>query len=132
MDKKIAYISGPISGLQNGNSESFNKAQIELKKQGYITVNPHDICKEIYQEFSKIQNPTKEQIKELWINCMRVCMRHLTLCSCLFVLDNWESSDGARLEILTAQKLYMPVYLFKDFTEFSIDFHITKGKPIVI
>lgn len=130
MEKKVAYISGPISGLQNQNYEAFKTAQIELQKQDYVVVNPHEICAELYKEFSKIADPTEKDRKEFWIACMKKCLNYLTTCTHVFVLNNWNLSDGANIEILVAQKLQMKIYNYKDFSEFTLDFHITKGKPI--
>jgi len=129
MDKKIAYISGPISGLQNGNFDKFDLAQKELEKQGYIVVNPHEINKELYQKWaSKLDDISQSTQDEIWRDFMKSDIRHLTLCSCVFVLDGWEDSRGSRIEIFLAQKLGMKVYYCKDFSEFTIDFQISAGK----
>lgn len=135
MQSKICYISGPISGLQNGNFENFQKAQKQLEKEGYIVMNPHEIGKELYDKWSKINRPENKvegqnYDNELWKDFMRLDIRHLTLADSMFVLDNWENSRGCRMEILVAQKLGIPVYNFSDYSEFQVHFDIVKGEKI--
>lgn len=130
MEKKVAYISGPISGLQNGNVEAFALAQKKLEEQDYIVVNPHEASKEVYDKWAKLDCTTQENKDQMWKEFMIVDIRHLTLCTHVFVLPGWETSKGSNLEILIAQKLGLKIYNYKDFSEFTIDFHIVKGKPI--
>lgn len=135
--KKIqsAYISGPISGLQNGNAENFLKAQKKLEAEGYVVVNPHEICSDIYEKWSKLVRPEEKvaaQIydKEMWCEFMKRCLKHLVACDCVFVLDNWETSKGAKVEIFNAQKLQISVYNMKDYSEFEIYFEISPRIPV--
>lgn len=124
--KKIAYISGPISGLENGNFQNFQNAQKKLEKEGYIVENPHQIGKDLYEKWSKIINKTKDQEIEMWQEFMKEDIKHLCICNFVFLLDNWESSKGATLELLIAQKLGIKIYYMKDFSEFDVTFQISK------
>jgi len=130
-ETKVAYISGPISGLQNGNSEAFFKAQKDLEKQGYIVVNPHEIGKELYNKWSTININTKELVEESWQDFMKNDIRHLTLCHVLFALEGWETSKGSKIEVYLANKLGIKIYSFKDFTEINIDLHLVPGRLLV-
>lgn len=129
MEKEVAYITGPISGLTNGNRDNFEKAQKHLEKEGYIVVNPHEIGAELYEKWSLINEPNE---KDMWCDFMRCDIRHLTLCHCVFVLKGWETSKGSLVELFIAQKLNMPIYHFEDKKPFMIDLNIIKGKPIVL
>jgi nucleoside 2-deoxyribosyltransferase len=130
MKTKKAYISGPISGLENGNFDKFKFAQLKLEKEGYIVENPHEIGKEIYKKWSKIKIETQDQEKEMWNEFMKEDIKFLLLCDCVFVLDNWETSKGCVLELLIAQKLGIPIYYMKNYNELNLSFQITKFEKI--
>jgi len=85
---KIVYISGPISGLQNGNMDRFQKAQAQLEKEGFVVMNPHELGKELYEKWSKNPPKTKEEEEEMWREFMKVDIKFLTLAEKVFVLDN--------------------------------------------
>lgn len=123
---KIAYISGPITGLENGNFDAFMKAQKELEKEGYIVLNPHEIGKEVYEKWSKIEVRTKEQNEEMWQDYMKVCLKFLCGCDVVFLLGNWETSRGSTIELLVAKTLGIKIYYMKDFSEFDVTFQISK------
>lgn len=123
---KTAYLSGPISGLVNGNYDNFLKAQKKLEKEGYVVLNPHEIGKDIYNKWSKLDFTSKEKEQERWKEFMKEDIKYLLTCDCVFLLDNWETSPGATLELLIAQKLGIPIYYIKTFAEFDHTFQITK------
>lgn len=132
---KVAYISGPISGLVNGNADNFMKAQKKLESEGYIVVNPHEICKDIYDKWSKITRPEEKVAaqnydKEMWVDFMKRCIAHLVTCDCVFVLENWETSKGSKVELFNAQKLLISIYYMKDYSEFDIMLEISKVERI--
>lgn len=127
---RVAYISGPKTGFQNGNVDAFNEAQIYLKKQGYIVVNPHELGKDLYDKWSKLNTDSQNAKDDMWRDFLKLYIRHLTLCTDIFVLNGWDTSRGAILEILIGQKLGLSIWLYKDLTEFKGELHITKGKPI--
>jgi len=132
MKTKTAYISGPITGLLNGNFDAFQRAQHELEKQGYIVHNPHEISKHVYDEWSKINVDTEALKRAMWRAFMRVDIRYLMESDCVFLLDNWESSPGATLELTIAQKLGIPIYKMSDGSIFNVTFQISKFERIPV
>lgn len=145
MENKIAYISGPISGLKNGNYENFMLAQKILEKQDFIVINPHEISNHIYEKWAKIPEPEnkkdlQEYENERWKEFMKNDIKYLLTCTHVFVLDNYETSRGALLEILIAQKLGLKIYKIKiqpnlidfDFIDFDIHFEIQKYPKITV
>lgn len=137
MKPKLAYISGPISGLINGNFDAFQRAQTKLECEGYIVINPHEIGKDIYDKWAKIKRPdnnidAREYDKQMWHEFMKHDIKHLVDCDCIFVLDNWETSPGARMELAIAQKLDIKIYYMNDYREFDISFTITKSERVPI
>lgn len=132
MKTKTAYISGPITGLMNGNFDAFQNAQRKLEHDGYIVHNPHEIGIEIYQRWSKTPPTTESDKKQMWREFMRVDIRYLMQSDCVFLLDNWESSPGATLELTIAQKLGIPIYYMRDGNEFNVTFQISKFDKIPV
>lgn len=117
--KKI-YITGPITGMEDFNRPAFGKATEMFRRLGKFVTNPHEIVPlELIEKH--IQEP-----KKLWTEAMKICLRAITTQDAVFVLDGWNSSRGSVVEIFLAQTLSIPVYYFKDLTEFSISFQITK------
>lgn len=135
MKTKIAYISGPITGLLNGNFDAFMLAQKKLEHDGYICVNPHEINVTIYDKWGKKIRPINkidQQVydNEMWCEFMKSDIQHLVKCDCVFLLDNYETSRGCRLEIVIAQKLCIPIYYMRDYKLFDITFDIKKQERI--
>jgi len=92
MKRDKIYISGPVSsiGLDEARRR-FGKAEADLQKQGYRTCNP-----------MKMRFPVW-----LALHCGRfgyvACLLLQLLwmwwtCSCIYLLTDWHTSDGARLE----------------------------------
>lgn len=135
MKTKIAYISGPITGLLNGNFDSFMNAQKKLEHDGYIVVNPHEIGADIYKKWETIERPdnnvkAQKLNDEMWCEFMKNDIQHLVKCDCVMLLDNYETSRGCRLEIVIAQKLNIPIYYFRDYKLFDITFDIKKQERV--
>lgn len=87
------YISGQITGLDNF-AELFKQAQTELESQGHEIVNP---CNLPHNHDKTWQSYMKEDIK--------------ALCDCdaIYMLPNWSSSNGARLEYHVALRIGMTI-----------------------
>lgn len=103
MSKTIIYISGPITGVHDGNYKEFALAQEKLEALGYEVLNPHEICRFI--------DPKQyEDTEAYWQACMRECMAHLPYAHKLVTLEGWENSRGAKIEVATARLLgFIPV-----------------------
>lgn len=114
------YICGPITGMAGLNKDLFDKAEEVFKKMGKIVTNPHKLVPiELIEKY--IDEP-----KRLWTEAMRICLPSVATQDAVFVLDGWNSSRGATVEIFTAQTLGIPVFYFKDMSEFDISFQLTK------
>jgi len=80
--------------MPDGNVESFEAAEALLRKQGYCVINPH-----------AIYHPADSS----WIDYMRRDIAALLIADEVYALHGWRDSRGARLEILIAKELDMPV-----------------------
>ena len=82
------YISGPISGLPDGNRPAFARMAATLRSKGWVVVNPHDLF--------------NAEVEESWEGYMRKDLAALLTCTHIVMLPEWEQSRGAQLEKLVA------------------------------
>lgn len=82
MPTKI-YIAGKITGRIEEAEIEFSNAETELKEGGYEVVNPMKL-------------PHKHD-KE-WRSYMRECIKALCDCDAIYLLPNWNKSEGAVIE----------------------------------
>jgi hypothetical protein len=94
------YIAGAISGLSVPNyTHRFNKAKDEVAALGYQAVSPIEL---------------PHQHSQSWQDYMKEDLAELLQCSAVYVLANWQTSRGARVEVYMAKLLglkliYQPV-----------------------
>lgn len=93
---KRIYLSGPMSGLPDHNYPAFNEVEKVLTSYGWEVVNPA----------SNFNGATDRHRADY----MRLDFTHVLSVDTLFVLPGWEKSRGARVEVLMAQELGIPVY----------------------
>ena len=79
-EKKVVYISGPITGVK-GYWEAFDDAEFNLKKLGYIVLNPAKLP----------QGLTDEQY-------MRIDMAMMDAANYIHFLPGSENSKGSNFE----------------------------------
>ena len=95
--KRIAYISGPMSGIVGYNYKAFNAAAKELRGRGWRVINPVEL-----------DARTKKKAL-VWEDYLRRDIPEVLKCDKVFVLPGWERSRGAKLEVLIAHSLKIPV-----------------------
>lgn len=91
MEKRVkVFISGKVSGMDYYAAfKNFSEKEVILCRIGYDVVNPTKLCKRHWS----------------WLRCMVVCLWHLLWCNCVYQLDNWQDSRGARIEYKFAKFL---------------------------
>lgn len=99
---KTAYISGKITGLTDLNKPKFEAAEALLRSYGYKVINPHTICNDIH--------PGAE-----WNVFMKRCIKHLPDADIVFLLDDWQESDGSVIESVTAHQLGIQVVFLESY-----------------
>ena len=95
---RIIYISGPITGIPEGNRPAFAAMAARLRADGHTVINPHELFREVFRPLT-------------WEDYMRDDLTALLTCTHLVLLPGWESSRGARLEKYVAEHLGMSVEL---------------------
>lgn len=91
-----AYISGPMTGIDDYNYGSFASLCRELRAAGYDVFDPTELFG------GRTDLP--------WEHYMRACLPGVFGCQRVFALRGWESSVGARVEIAAALSAGIPVY----------------------
>jgi len=92
MKRDKVYISGKISGLDFDEAcRRFEEAEKHLQKLGYRTSNPikMSLCVFLAARCGNWGYRACVVLQLIWI-----CMT----CQCIYLLDGWHTSDGARAE----------------------------------
>jgi hypothetical protein len=97
----MIYLSGPMTGYPEFNYPAFRKAATVLRMQGLEVFDPSE-C------FDGDQGLSKEVY-------MREDIAAVLKASIVVVLDGWEQSPGARLEVEVAKAIGVPVESYTDF-----------------
>lgn len=96
MSKRIIYISGPMTGLPQNNFPAFHAAAQDWRTAGYAVRNPAEVG---------------EEVGLAWTDYMRKDLKLLAECNTIFLLQGWEKSQGAHLELQIAHRLGFDVLL---------------------
>jgi len=100
MKQKSIYIAGPVTGrpwkeaaAQFSAAEKRIRAAAAGSKTEIFTLNPTDFCRPDYD----------------WLTAMRACVCQVASCHGIALLQGWQRSRGATLELKLAQDLHIPV-----------------------
>lgn len=87
------YVAGPMTGLPNFNYDAFHDAAGRLREMGHEVENPAENVNESGE----------------WIEWMKLALAQVLRCDGIALLDGWESSAGATLEVHVATNLKLIV-----------------------
>jgi hypothetical protein len=102
------YVAGPMSGLPEHNFPAFHDAAARLRAAGYEVLNPAE------QEFNG-------DLTKPWDFYLRRDIPLLCQCDAVALLDGFERSKGALLELHIASKLGMEIRLLEDWLDATTD-----------
>lgn len=88
------YIAGPMTGHVDYNYPEFLAAAAKLRSAGYLVTCPAE---------NDLPHPQE------WHVYLRHAIKRLVDCDAIATLPAWEHSKGARLEVLIAERLGMPI-----------------------
>lgn len=108
---KKVYISGPITGIKNDNRDEFIRVSKKFTDLGFETINPHDLFTIEEVEELKMKCLIRNEIteNEMWATFMKRHIPAMLTCDFVAVLDKWNLSKGAGIEVKLATDLYMTV-----------------------
>lgn len=94
-EKGKIFISGPMTGRVNFNIEAFIRAETA--------------CRELGME---VENPAHYgEVKDLpWTSYLRYSVSKLITCDAIYLLPDWENSNGAQLEAGIAHQLKLTFF----------------------
>ncbi len=102
------YIAGPMAGHYDLNRAAFARAADHLRDGGHSVVNPHDLAPHAHDgpcPPSYAINPDGHSAA-----CyLRAAIVAMLGCREIVLLPGWETSVGARTELLTAAPCGLPV-----------------------
>lgn len=101
------YISGPITGLDHQTAfANFDRAEKMLRDLGFDPVNP--------MKASGLDS----DINHSWEEYMKADIALLLGCDAIYLLNGWESSRGATIELNIAEPLKIKPIFAPKTTEF--------------
>ena len=103
MNKKPrCYISGAITGVKHAD-KLFARAEEKLELLGYEVRNPYTFGEHLKKMYAKDNKVPKYE------DYMREDIGLLISCDAIYLLENWGTSKGARLEKKIAEVLKMQI-----------------------
>lgn len=96
---KLIYISGPMTGLPEFNFPAFHAEASRLRNLGYEVVNPAELN----------TDPSAD-----WHECMRRDLAALMDCDAIALLDGWQKSAGAHLEMHIAHRIGIEILIARE------------------
>lgn len=104
----LYYLSGPMTGLPDHNRPAFNEAAAQLRSHGFTVWNPAE-------EFdATVIYPRKVYLRK--------DIEALLKCDAIVMIDGWENSAGAKLELDIAKELELPIFFMRtQDTEVSVE-----------
>lgn len=121
------YISGPMTGILDGNREAFAKEAELWRSRGHFVVNPHDITAvfgtvdeitiafgHVYGMFPLDTTEEKKAMTRLANSVMEADIAALRSCDTIVMLRGWQSSRGAKKELEVALRHGLKVMLQED------------------
>ena len=101
------YVAGPMRNYPHFNYEQFNQVTMFLRNLGYIVFSPaeYDVN---YRGLDLMTMNDQSPVPTL-ASCMVVDLAEVCSSDIVATLDGWERSQGAKLEVLVAQYLKIPV-----------------------
>jgi hypothetical protein len=88
------YLSGPMTGIPEWNFPAFHAEAGRLRAMGYEVVSPAEV------------NPDTSMT---WEQCLRADIKALCDCDAIALMNGWEGSKGAHLELHIAHRLGLEV-----------------------
>lgn len=94
--ERRVYVAGPMTGLPEYNFPLFNATAAKLRGEGWHVENP--------AEHGHVEGAC-------WADYLRWDISRIATCGAIYLLDGWEKSKGARLEVHIAGVLGLRVLL---------------------
>ena len=104
--KLLVYVAGAYSGDVAANIAKAEAASIALIRNGWNVFTPHK------NTAGYEQHEDETITKETWLEMDTTI---LSRCDLMYVLDNWETSDGTKTEMVFARDNGIPIFMEETF-----------------
>ena len=104
------YISGKITGMEEQAYKNFEEAENYITSLGFNVINPMKLT----------HNHDKT-----WNSYMKECLKHLMDCDYIYLINGYEESKGAKLELYIAEEL--GIVNFAEYEVAQSVYELTKG-----
>lgn len=121
------YISGPMTGRKDLNRKAFNTVAAWVRKLGHFVINPHDLSpifgssESLRDSFECLYGGKKKvgmETEELAHSVLLADFAAIRSCDAILLLKDWDTSKGAKAELLHALSLGKTVF---DFTSCDLN-----------
>jgi uncharacterized UPF0146 family protein len=102
----IVYTAGKYSGNVDENIANARKVAIELWEMGHAVICPH--LNSAHMELD---------CKATWEDYLNGDLEIISRMDAIVMLEGWEDSKGAKMELDFARKLNIPVYFAPDYPD---------------
>lgn len=113
MKREKVYISGPVSGMPELNYPAFRRVEAALFERNCDVENP---INNVPPGFFNLE----EDFVKLWQYQMRKAIAQLAQCDSIVMLNGWEKSKGATIELWLSNMLGLKLYN-ENFDELEIN-----------
>ena len=113
-NKTRIFIAGPMRGYENYNFKKFDYTEELLKRLGFDVVNPARISRKFKEKDVNSDIAVYNKMVDMQQEAEKTC-------NAILLLDGWQWSEGARLEVKTAASLDMQFLLEQDLTALLAD-----------
>lgn len=107
------YVCGPMTGYPNENREAFEHAAQQLRKtRGPLQGRLYEVLSPVELDKADGLEPAEERTEEEYTNLLKRDLQKILDhdIDAIVVLDGWEDSRGAALEVHVARSLGVPVF----------------------
>jgi hypothetical protein len=106
MEVRTVYLAGPMSGYKDFNREAFAEASEQLRRAGYVVINPAELDTPEELVLLDPHDPNFAGSPK-WAEFLARDLGHVCdhRTEAVVVLPEWHRSRGARLEVYVASEL---------------------------
>lgn len=109
MSQQALYVAGPMTGLPRYNYDAFEAATVALRDAGYLVYSPHELDANLDLRGFDPDVPGSFTTDHRYTAMRADLDIVVNLATGIAVLDGWQDSKGATLEVAVAKAIGKPV-----------------------
>ena len=102
----VAYLSGPMTGIEEFNRPAFQKAAQHLRDLGFEVIDPGE--GEEYDTIEKAALAVSRQKLQMYLSRDIDLIQEMA--DVVVLMPGWEDSNGCKLEVAVADAVGVPVF----------------------